>query len=155
MTARPDIALPFVTAPATLRQAQRAAADARLAYERDRGSMTEAQIQRSIVNYLRLVRPDAIVHATENAVHGAAAGGRRKASGQIAGFPDLLVILPEPPGTLFLEVKTAKGRVKPHQRDFHERLQAMGHRVAVVRSIADTRAALAEWGVRTRERGAV
>lgn len=38
MTPSPDIPPPFVTAPAPLRRAQRAAAEARLAYERARDS---------------------------------------------------------------------------------------------------------------------
>ena len=66
------------------------------------------------------------------------------------GIPDLLLVLPHG-ASAWLEFKAPKGIVSPAQRDTHARLEAMGHRVAVVRSIDQLRAVLAEWGIRGRE----
>jgi hypothetical protein len=58
-------------------------------------------------------------------------GMRFKAIGVVAGIPDLFI----PAILLWLEVKTAKGRLSPAQRKIHQTLTAIGHRVAVVRSV--------------------
>lgn len=50
-----------------------------------------------------------------------------------------------------IELKSAKGRMKPEQIEFADRCQALGHRHAVVRSIEDLRRVLREWAVPTRE----
>lgn len=69
------------------------------------------------------------------------------------GMPDLLGVIP-PTGRLFgLEVKKPKGsRFEPAQLATHERLNAAGAYVAVVRSVdeavAEYRAALAEEGAK-------
>ena len=116
----------------------------------------EAPIQRAIVAYLRAVLPaGAVVHHCAN--EGVRGGQRgrldqaiRKGLGTVAGFPDLVLALPG--RVAFLEVKGPAGRVSPSQRDMHAALAALGHPIAVVRSVEDTRAALAEWGVETREK---
>lgn len=61
----------------------------------------------------------------------------------LAGFPDLLVIGPEGT-TAWLEVKTAKGRVSPLQRERLERLEKLGHVAAVVRSIDEALSVMRE-----------
>ena len=116
----------------------------------------EAPIQRAIVAYLRAVLPaGAVVHHCAN--EGVRGGSRgrldqaiRQGLGTVAGFPDLIVAVPG--RVAFIEVKAPAGRVSPAQRAMHETLAAMGHPVAVVRSIKDTRAALRAWGVDTREK---
>ena len=55
-------------------------------------------------------------------------------------------------GRHFRLVKADKGRVSEAQEALHRRAGALGYRTTVVRSIDDTRAALAAWGVETRER---
>lgn len=57
------------------------------------------------------------------------------------GTPDRVVL--SPGGiTTWLEVKTPKGRLSPEQVRWHERAKKMGHRVAVVRSVAEALAAV-------------
>lgn len=116
----------------------------------------ESPVQRAIVAYLRRVLPDAIVHHSANeGVRGGKAGwldgALAKSAGQVAGFPDLIVIPWANIGPLFLEVKSPTGRTSAAQAAMLDRLGALGYRVAVVRSIDDVRARLAEWGIWTRE----
>lgn len=52
------------------------------------------------------------------------------------GTPDR-VVLSHGGITTWLEVKTPKGRLSPEQVRWHERAKKGGHRVAVVRSVAE------------------
>lgn len=118
----------------------------------------ESGVQRAIVAYLRRVLPDAIVHHSPNegvrgGRDGYLDGAFKKSAGQVAGFPDLIVIPWAHIGPLFLEVKSASGRLSEAQAVMLDRLATLGYRVAVVRSIDDVRARLAEWGIATREAG--
>ena len=113
---------------------------------------SEAQIQRSIVQHLRTALPFSVVHHSANegnrgGIAGIKDGARKKALGQVAGFPDIIVLHWSKVGPLFFEVKAKKGRVTTAQKEMHERLTALGYKVAVVRSIDDVKAALTEWGV--------
>lgn len=58
-----------------------------------------------------------------------------------AGVPDIVVL--RPPG-LCIELKTAKGRVRKTQQAWAERLEAVGVRCIVCRSMADVVAAVEE-----------
>lgn len=118
----------------------------------------EAAVQAAIVDYLRSVLPpDNIVHHCRNEINkrGAAfaieiAGAKRL--GAMAGFPDLIVLPRANIGPVFLEVKAPGGYPTKTQKEMHARLAQLGYRVAVVRSIDDTRAALAQWGIYANER---
>lgn len=68
-----------------------------------------------------------------------------KADGMLPGFPDLMV-LGSHGRTGYLEVKTPKGTVSQAQANVKVMLERMGHKVAVVRSVDDTREALKTWG---------
>ena len=50
------------------------------------------------------------------------------------GFPDRTII--GPAGVLFIEFKTPRGRLRPMQRVWIERLTSQGHQVEVVSSVA-------------------
>lgn len=81
-------------------------------------------------------------------MRGGAGGARSHPSpNPMAGFPDIAVISKNGFGSLLtFEVKSATGDLSPKQRAWKERLQAAGVRWALVRSVADLRAALIEWG---------
>lgn len=116
----------------------------------------EGPIHRAIVAYLRLALPDAMAHhsageGVRGGKRGHLDGARRKAMGQVAGWPDIEVILPAHIGPVWFEVKAEGGYASPEQKAVHERLRALGYRVAIVRSIDDVRESLASWGVWTRE----
>ncbi len=110
----------------------------------------------AILRYLELVFPQpAIVHhsANESPMSGrdrigaAIAMNAAKAMGMRPGFPDLMVLPFANIGPLFFEVKAPRGIVSQAQVEMMRRLVALGYRCAVVRSIDDVAAKLAEWGV--------
>lgn len=117
----------------------------------------EGPIQRAVVQYLRAVLPRALVHHSANegqqgGRRGAIAGAIRRGQGQIAGWPDVTVVLPEPFRPVFFEVKAPGGSVSPVQRALMVQLEALGCRCAVVRSVDEVREALALWGIWTADR---
>ena len=111
----------------------------------------ESAIQRQIVDYIGAVLPHAVCFAIPN-------GARRTQSGRASnavpglrkGAPDLCVCLPQG-RSLFIEVKSLKGRVSIEQIGFHGLLSANGHDVVVARSIDDVRRAFVALGIKTRE----
>lgn len=113
--------------------------------------VSENDIQRQIVDWIRACAPYCVVAAIPN-------GSRRTASGRAAngvpgltpGVPDLVVILPAGQ-VLWLEVKSEKGRVSDAQFAFHTRLNGLGHRVGVVRCLEDVRNAFKALNIETRE----
>ena len=122
----------------------------------NRRSTPEADAQRAIVQALRFALPrDAIVHHAANEI---AAGDRR---GQIrqsilvgmgvhSGFADLIVI--SGGRVLFLEVKSLTGRLRKSQEVFRDTVCAQGFGWALVRSVDDALAALADHGFTSRVR---
>lgn len=121
-----------------------------------RRATPEADIQRQIVAFLRLALPrEAIVHHSANEVgFGGAAARRRQAilvgMGVHAGFSDLLILCGG--RVLFLEVKSASGRLSSSQAAFRDAVQAQGFGWALVRSVEDAEAALSEHGFPVRAR---
>ena len=117
--------------------------------------MTEADIQKQIVQWLRIQYPNYIVHHSANEGNrggrkGVMDGARKKAMGQVRGFPDIIMLGWAKIGPVFFEVKAPKKYAEKHQKALHEKLRDLGYRVAVVRSIEDTKEALNGWllGVR-------
>lgn len=119
--------------------------------------MTEAEIHKQIVFYLNTILPqDAIIHATlaegvRGGKRGIIDGARRKAMGQRAGMPDILIFTG---GQGYcLEVKSAKGRLSDAQKEVHRLLDAQGIPCAVVRSVEDAREVMREWGLSPKKKG--
>lgn len=118
--------------------------------------MTEADIQKNIVQWLRAQFPKYIIHHCANegnrgGVKGIRDGARKKAMGQVAGFPDVVMLGWAKIGPVFFEVKTAKGYPSTTQKALHAQLAHLGYRVAVVRSIEDVKAALNQWVIGAAE----
>lgn len=91
----------------------------------------ERGLQQAVFEYLRLALPD-------GAIAFAIPMGDRQitlAPGALAGVPDLCVIYRGRP--IFIELKTAKGAVRPSQRFVHDKLTIAGAVVAVCRSLND------------------
>jgi len=103
--------------------------------------MSESALQTAIVEYLGWALPNALVLHLHNNPRSAIEGAKLKRMGLVKGAPDLLVCLPRGQG-LFLEVKTAKGRVSREQFAFHNRLIPLNWPIAVVRSVDDVKRAL-------------
>lgn len=113
-------------------------------------SDVEGPIHRSILRYLRQTLPHGwIVQHTANKPRSAMQGGREKALGAIAGWPDLAIYgqIDGQPRTWFLEVKPPRAAVPGHQRDLHTSLMDIGFPVRVARSIDDAKRAVWDWGL--------
>jgi hypothetical protein len=95
--------------------------------------MTEAQEQQRVVDYIHKTLPDVLLTCT-GAGLGFHARHQKKMNtlGYLRGTPDLLVF--EPRGAfhgLMIEMKSATGDVKPHQKEIMDKLRARGYRAHV------------------------
>lgn len=118
----------------------------------------EADAQSAIVQALRFVLPrGAIVHHSVNEVTSGDRRGKTRQAilvgmGVHPGFADLIVL--SEGRVLFLEVKSKTGRLSPAQVVFRDAVQMQGFAWALVRSVDDALAALADHGFTTRVRHA-
>lgn len=110
----------------------------------------EDDLQRGLVKFLRWALPaDATVFAIPN-------GGRRHAKeaarmaglGVTAGVPDLLCVFRG--RAIFIELKSAHGRLSETQRQMMRKLDYCGCPVIVARSIVEVEVQLREIGVALR-----
>jgi VRR-NUC domain len=114
----------------------------------------EADAQRAIVHALRVVLPrGSIVHHSANEVTPGQRSARSRQAilqgmGVHRGFSDLIVL--SGGKVLFLEVKSATGRLTPAQADFRDAVRDQGFAWALVRSVNDALGALAEHGFTVR-----
>ncbi|PXW65637.1 hypothetical protein C7964_11619 [Loktanella sp. PT4BL] len=114
----------------------------------------EADLQRAVVVALRFALPKgAIVHHCANEVTEAGPRGARRQAilvgmGVHPGFADLIVLCDG--RVLFLELKSAKGRLSPAQEGFRDAVLAQGFGWALVHSLDDALGALADHGFTTR-----
>ena len=87
----------------------------------------EDNIQAAIVRYFRLQYPKYIIAAVPNgAQRNKATAAILKRTGTLAGFADLIIILPSQ--VIFCEVKTEKGRQSDSQKAFQEKNKQAGSR---------------------------
>ena len=104
----------------------------------------ESEIQQSAVSWFRYAYPSYIIAAITN-------GGSRnvleasnmKREGVLAGFSDLIVIADHK--VLFVEIKTPSGRQQQSQREFQHRVEVLGHRYVVCRSLDDFMQKVKDW----------
>lgn len=120
----------------------------------------EAPIHRAIVQWLRLVLPEAFTATVKNEINKGGTAfaieqAKAKSRGVVTGFPDVMCLPGMEFPAMFFEIKAPGGYPTPAQREVHARLTALGYRVAVVRSIEDAREALFQWGVPIREAGSL
>ncbi|MCQ0094240.1 VRR-NUC domain-containing protein [Roseovarius sp. M141] len=114
----------------------------------------EAEIQRAIVQALRLVLPrDAIVHHCANEVTEAGPRGARRQSilvgmGVHCGFADLIVLSGD--ACCSSRSKSRTGRLRKSQEVFRDAVLAQGFGWALVRSLDDALGALADHGFTSR-----
>lgn len=98
--------------------------------------MNEHDIQTAIVQYLKAL--GCVVIRLNAGLAFSKTGGRIVQCPP--GTPDLLAVTPL--GVFFFEVKAAKGKLSESQALMHTRLNELGQRVRVVRSVEDVRQAL-------------
>lgn len=114
--------------------------------------MTEAAIQLSIVKYLDAVLPRSHrVFAVPNAATRTVGGRPANAvAGLRRGVPDLVIV--GSARAYFLEVKTLKGRLSDHQKEWADWCLVSGLMPwACVHSLDEVRVCLAHWNIPTRE----
>ena len=118
----------------------------------------EDALQIATADLCRMVlHPSVIAHHSANERHGAAAGGKAKAMGQLSGFPDWMLMWTvefssRPLRVGFIELKSATGRMSSEQKDFRERIDtiggnAVGAEWALCRSLDEFTATLKAWRV--------
>lgn len=99
----------------------------------------ESLIQRACIQWFRYQFPKKIIFANANGGSRHLLEARRlKLEGVLAGVPDLFC--PEPNSLfhgLFIEMKTKKGTVKPHQKQLIADLKTRNYCVEVCRSFED------------------
>ncbi len=111
----------------------------------------ESATQRAILAYLA-ARGFWAVHIPNGSklagtpVQRARAGKRFKDEGLYPGFPDLAVMF-DGGRVGFIEVKAEGAYQQPTQKACQARMEALGHRYAVCRSIEDAAETLAKWGI--------
>ena len=114
-------------------------------------AVREELLQASIVDYLEAVLRHRLVFAIPNAARRTRTGRASNAiPGLLSGAPDLALCLPHG-RILWLEVKTASGVLSEQQRQVHQLLLDLGHKVAVVRAVEEVRDVLRLYCVPTRE----
>ena len=120
----------------------------------NRRGTPEADLQRAVVQALRFALPrTAIIHHCANEVTEAGPRGAKRQAilvgmGVHAGFAELMVL--SDGRVLFLELKAAKGRLRPSQEAFRDAVLAQGFGWAMVRSLYDALGALADHGFTSR-----
>ena len=93
------------------------------------GFLSETAIQRQCIDYLK-ANNYFYWRSNNIAVQGRSFSGRR-------GVPDLLVVLPPHGRLLGIEVKSEKGRMSEHQKEFKSNLDRLGAVYAMVQSLDD------------------
>lgn len=104
----------------------------------------ESAIQQACISWFRYAYPRCLIFSVPN-------GGSRniveaatlKKEGALAGVSDLIVVADR--RVLFVEMKTPKGRQQESQREFQRRVEVLGHRYVVCRSIDDFMQKVRDW----------
>lgn len=119
--------------------------------KRSAPQQSEGALQRSIVDFVRLVCPQLLVFAIPNASHRTIGGfAGNGVAGLYPGIHDLCLLAPLG-RVYFVEVKVAGGVLSAVQSAVHIKMTTMGVPHCVARSIEDVRVALRNWNIETRE----
>jgi len=102
----------------------------------------ERDVQKAIVAYLEYA--GYCVAVTDRSRHWDAKGRVRASRISMKGYPDLSLVVKG--RAVFIEVKSAKGKLSPDQVKCHETLRAHGALVYVVRGVDETIRCLAGMG---------
>ena len=118
---------------------------------RPRDANKEARIQAAVIEWIRWCAPQVVAYAVPNGgLRTKSEAARLKWQGVLPGIPDIGLVFPGGQAGFF-EVKPPKEYLSDEQKEMLPRLEALGARCAVVRSIEDARAAFEVWGIETRE----
>ena len=90
-------------------------------------TVSEAQFQTRVIRLVRDLGYE-IYHHTTTPTR-CRQCGTKSTGGRIVtskGFPDLVIARTDPPRLIYAELKSAKGRIAPEQKEWQERLEANG-----------------------------
>lgn len=101
----------------------------------------EHKLQCSMVNWFRFTYPQ-YAHCLFAVPNGgrrdAVTGAKMKAEGVLAGVSDMILLLrTKDYGALLIEVKTPKGKQSPSQKLWQSKMEALGYKYIVVRTVSD------------------
>lgn len=102
------------------------------------GSVPEAVIQRQILDWLK---ETGLLHWRQNS--GVVFTGRRRIKLGDSGLPDIVVVVPPGGRLVGLEVKSAKGTLRPDQKKFRKAACDAGALYFVVRTLTQAKEAIA------------
>lgn len=100
--------------------------------------LTESRIQSDIFIWHHNTYPAqrGLLFLVHNTPKNKLDGARLKAMGMVAGVSDLVFFAPD--GQVFaIEVKTETGRQQPVQKDWQEKVESIGVKYVIVRSVED------------------
>jgi len=119
----------------------------------------------AVAEYLAYALPADVLwsHLPFGEVRPKATAGRLKAMGVNPGWPDFLILGRVSPigtpgyglpyvGPIFIEIKTAQGRLSKAQATWHEAAKALGYNVHVARSVEEVEGILRGHGLAPRAR---
>lgn len=95
---------------------------------------SEAELQKSIVEYLKKNYPQVLVFSVPNE----ATYRRRhyfKKLGMLSGVSDLILVFLN--GILFIECKTPRGKQSIEQINFHKRIEVLGFKYYIIRDLEE------------------
>lgn len=99
----------------------------------------EDQLQKAIVNYWDLKYPKMkrmLACVPNGGKRNAAEAAKLKQMGVRAGFPDLILLVPNRFYPFCgIELKAAKGRQSEHQKEYQKEFESIGAKYVVVRSL--------------------
>lgn len=96
----------------------------------------EDQIQKNIIDAVRLYYPHSVLFSVPNGGHRSrATAGIMKATGTLAGVSDLVLV--HMGKVYFIEVKTESGTQSPAQKEFEKRITAQGLPYYIVKSASE------------------
>ena len=113
----------------------------------------EFALTRAVAEYLALALPREVLwsHLPFGEARPKATAGRLKAMGVNPGWPDF-IILPSFKGAswigpIFIEIKTASGRLSKAQAEWHEKAKSLGYWVHIARSVEEVEGILRGHGL--------
>jgi len=96
----------------------------------------EADLQASIVNYVRTNYPQVLLFSIPNEATYRRRGYFKKL-GMLSGVSDLILVFLN--GILFIECKAPKGRQSTEQINFQKRVEALGFKYFIVKDLDESK----------------
>lgn len=104
----------------------------------------ESGIQQACVDWFRWMFPHFLIFSVPNGgSRNALEAANLKKEGVMPGVSDLIVVANEK--VLFVEMKAGKNRQQQTQKDFQKKVEALGFKYVVCRSLDEFIAAIEEW----------